>query len=111
MAYTPERGDIIWVTAETRMRYAHTTRLRVVVISPLAYNEKVGLLLACPITSEIKGYPFEVRIPPEVHVPGAILADQVKSLDWQVRKAEWIGSLPAPTMADILQKLGTLLED
>ncbi len=110
MEYTPERGDIIWITTEARTRYAHTTRLRVAVISPLAYNEKVGLLLACPIVSEIKAYPFEVRIPSEVNVPGAILADQVKSLDWQVRKAEWIASLPAPTMADILQKLGTLLE-
>ena len=73
-----------------------------VILSPGAYNAKVGLALLCPITSQIKGYPFEVVIPPGLRVSGAILADQVKSLDWQARQAEFVAALPPPTISEIL---------
>ncbi len=79
------------------------------VLSPLAYNEKVGLAVLCPITSQEKGYPFEVKIPQGLAVSGVVLADQVKSLDWRAREAERICALPAEVMAEILGKLGTLL--
>jgi mRNA interferase MazF len=80
-----------------------------VVLSPVAYNGKVGLAILCPITNQIKGYPFEVLLPPGMAVSGAILADQVKSLDWRARDAEWICTLPGETVNEVLQKLGTLL--
>jgi mRNA interferase MazF len=69
----------------------------------------VGLAIYCPVTSQEKGYPFEVRIPEGLAVVGVILADQVKSLDWRVREAERICGLGRRTMAEVLAKLGTLL--
>lgn len=80
------------------------------VLSPSAYNEKVGLALLCPVTSQVKGYPFEVPIPDDVKVSGVILADQVKSLDWRVRKVELICRLPVPTVDEALKKIGVLLK-
>jgi mRNA interferase MazF len=80
-----------------------------VVLSPLAYNKKVGLALFCPITSKIKGYPFEVGIPSGLSISGVILADQVKSLDWRARRAELICPLPKKSVTEVLQKLSTLL--
>ena len=79
------------------------------VLSPAAYNGKVGLAILCPITTQIKGYPFEVPIPAGLAVTGAILADQVKSLDWRVREAELICTLPVKTVSQVLRKLSVLL--
>ena len=67
------------------------------------------LALLCPITNQRKGYPFEVRIPSRLRVTGVVLADQIKSLDWRVRQAEFICALPAETVAEVLAKLATLL--
>ena len=80
------------------------------ILSPADYNGKVGLALLCPITSQIKGYPFEVLLPAGTRVQGAILSDQLKSLDWRVRKAEMICSLPRPVVNEVLAKLNTLLQ-
>ena len=79
------------------------------VISPGSYNRKVRLAIFCPVTSQIKGYPFEVVIPDGLAVEGAILSDQVKSLDWQARRAEFLCRLPRPTILEIIQKLSTLI--
>lgn len=79
------------------------------VLSPVAYNEKVGLALCCPITSRIKGYPFEVVLPDGLPILGAVLADQAKSLDWNARRFESAGTAPAETVAEVLGKLLTLL--
>jgi len=79
------------------------------VLSPAAYNGKVGLAILCPITSQVKGYPFEVQIPEGLPLEGAILSDQAKSLDWKARKAELICRLPRDTVEQTLLKLGTLL--
>jgi mRNA interferase MazF len=68
------------------------------------------MALFCPITSQIKGYPFEVVIPDGLKIGGAILADQLKSLDWKIRQAEFVCKLPAETVDEVLQKLTTLLE-
>ena len=73
------------------------------------YNGKAGLALFCPITSQVKGYPFEVLVPDDLPVQGAILSDQVKSLDWRARQAEPICRLPDSTTADVLSKALTLL--
>ena len=79
------------------------------VLSPLAYNRTVGLALLCPITSRVKGYPFEVALPPGLPVRGVVLADQIKSLDWRARRAEVLAPLPTGTLDEILRKAGFLL--
>jgi len=109
MAYVPGRGDVVWITLTPQAGHEQAGRRPAVVLSPAAYNGKVGLAIMCPITNQIKGYPFEVLIPAGLAVSGAILADQVKSLDWKARRAELICTLPAATVAEVLQKLGTLL--
>ena len=81
------------------------------VLSPSSYNGKVGLAILCPVTSQMKGYPFEVTIPAGSKLGGVVLADQAKSLDWRVRKAEFICKLPRQTTNEVLEKLGTLLGD
>lgn len=107
--YVPERGDVVWITLDPQAGHKQTGRRPAVVLSPVSYNGKVGLAIFCPITRQVKGYPFEVQIPAGLTVSGAILADQVKSLDWRARSAERICALPARTIAEVLGKLGTLL--
>ena len=110
-AYVPQRGDVVWITLNPQAGHEQSGRRPAVVLSPAAYNDKVGLAVLCPITNQIKGYPFEIVIPVSLAVTGVILADQVKSLDWRSRNAELICTLPAETVAEVLQKLSTLLSD
>ena len=109
MAYLPDRGDIVWLTFNPQAGHEQAGRRPALVLSPVAYNDKAGLAILCPVTSQIKGYPFEVLIPEGLKVSGAILADQVKSLDWRVRQAEWICGLPEAALVEVLQKLSTLI--
>ncbi len=107
--YVPERGDVIWLTLNPQAGHEQSGRRPAVVLSPKSYNKGVGLAILCPITSHIKGYPFEVLIPGGLPVTGAILSDQVKSLDWGARDAELICALPDEVLSEVFQKLGTLL--
>lgn len=107
--YVPERGDLIWITLNPQAGHEQAGRRPAVVISPAIYNNKVGLAILCPVTSKIKGYPFEVNLPANLPVEGVILSDQVKNLDWRDRKAEFIGQLPAPVVREMLKKLNTLV--
>ncbi|MCP4361266.1 MAG: endoribonuclease MazF [Chloroflexi bacterium] len=109
MAYQPKRGDVVWLTFNPQAGHEQAGRRPALILSPAAYNGKVGLAILCPITSKIKGYPFEVVIPNGLKVSGAILSDQVKSLDWRIRKAEFFCKLPSATIDEVLQKLNTLL--
>jgi mRNA interferase MazF len=109
MATIPNRGDIVWVTFNPQTGHEQAGRRPALVLSPAAYNGKVGLAILCPITSQVKGYPFEVLIPDGLKISGTILSDQVKSLDWKARQAEFVCKLPATTMDEVLQKLNTLL--
>jgi mRNA interferase MazF len=109
MAYVPERGDTIWITLNPQAGHEQAGRRPAVVLSPALYNGRVGLVICCPITNQIKGYPFEVVLPSGLAVTGAVLSDQVKSLDWRVRNATFICALAPATIAEILQKLGTLV--
>jgi mRNA interferase MazF len=110
MAYIPERGDVIWITLDPQAGHEQKGRRPALVISPAAYNKKVGLAICCPITSQVKGYPFEVVIPSDMPVEGAILSDQVKNLDWKAKDAKKICGLPVPALDEVLQKLSTLIE-
>lgn len=107
--YIPRRGDVVWLSFNPQAGHEQASRRPAMVLSPEAYNARVGLALLCPVTSQVKGYPFEVGIPDNDRVSGVILADQVKSLDWRARQAELIISLPAHTVEEVLAKLGTLL--
>lgn len=111
MAYKPDRGDIVWVSLNPQTGHEQAGRRPAVVVSPRAYNERVGLALLCPITSQVKGYPFEVAIPDGAGVAGVVLSDQVKSLDWQARKAEFAGTLAASALSEVLAKLATLVAE
>lgn len=108
-AYVPDRGDVVWITLAAQAGHEQAGRRPAVVLSPAAYNGKVGLALLCPITNQMKGYPFEVAIPAGLPVTGVVLSDQVKSLDWRVRQAERICPLPQASLGEVLQKLGALL--
>jgi mRNA interferase MazF len=107
--YIPQCGDVVWITLNPQAGHEQAGRRPAVVLSPENYNGKIGLAILCPITNQIKGYPFEVLLPAGLPVAGAILSDQVKSLDWRARNAELICTLPAETISEVLQKLGSLL--
>jgi mRNA interferase MazF len=109
--YIPRRGDAVWITLVPQAGHEQSGRRPAVVLSPEAYNAKVGLALFCPVTSQVKGYPWEVRIPDGLTISGVVLADQVKSLDWRSRSALKICTLPESAVVEILDKLGTLLRD
>ena len=109
MTYIPDSGDIIWITLNPQAGHEQAGRRPALVLSPKAYNGKVGLAILCPITTKIKGYPFEVKIPKGIKASGAILSDQVKSLDWGARKTEFFCKLPATTFNEVVQKLSTLI--
>ena len=108
-SYVPERGDAIWLMFDPQAGHEQAGRRPAVVLSPSAYNQRVGLALLCPITSQIKGYPFEVKIPVGLPIGGVVLADQIKSLDWRVRHATAITRLPEAVIIEVLQKLQSLL--
>lgn len=107
--YVPARGDVVWITFNPQAGHEQAGRRPALVVSPTSYNGKVGLAVFCPITSQVKGYPFEVAIPSGLKVAGVVLSDQVKSLDWRVRKVQVICKLPQDTIVEVIDKLGTLL--
>jgi len=107
--YVPDRGDLVWIDFNPQSGHEQAGRRPALVLSPARYNGKVGLMLLCPVTSQIKGYPFEANIPDGLKVKGTILSDQVKSLDWKARKTEFICRIPDSVVNEALRKLNTLL--
>ncbi len=105
----PERGDLIWLDCTPQSGREQAGRRPALVLSPSAYNAKVGLALICPITSKVKGYPFEVLLPAGGPVEGVVLADQLRSLDWRSRQAEVLGKAPISVVERVLQLIGALL--
>ena len=109
--YVPDRGDIVWLQFDPRAGHEQAGHRPALVVSPKSYNQKVGLALFCPITSHIKGYPFEVVLPREGKASGAVLSDQIKSLDWRVRRAKRISRAPKDVVKEVLAKIRSLIED
>jgi mRNA interferase MazF len=105
MSYIPRRGDLVWLSFDPQAGHEQAGRRPAFVLSPESYNRKTGLFLACPVTSKIKGYPFEVPLPAGLPVGGVILADQIKSLDWNVRRAEFASRTPD----DVVQEAVALI--
>ncbi|MBI4905753.1 MAG: endoribonuclease MazF [Acidobacteria bacterium] len=107
--FVPDAGDFVWLTFDPQAGREQAGRRPVLVLSPKIYNAKSGLALACPITSQVKGYPFEVAVPEGVGASGVILADHVKSIDWKARKAERFGRCTNEVMDEVLARLAPLL--
>lgn len=105
--YVPEAGDIVWLNFTSQPGHEQAGHRPALVISPAAYNNKTSLMICCPMTTQIKNYPFEVLVagtPPSV-----ILADQLKSLDWRARKAKRKGAVPADELAEVRAKIVALI--
>jgi len=105
----PERGDIVWLSFNPQSGHEQFGRRPALVISPQEYNEKTDLAIFCPITNQVKGYPFEVKIPDNLEISGVILSDQIKSLDWRTRNAEFICKLPKSLLNETISKINALL--
>lgn len=107
--YVPERGDVVWITLDPQAGHEQAGRRPALVLSPAGYNGRVGLALFCPITNQVKGYPFEVLLPEGLNVTGVVLADLVKNLDWKARKASLITKAPIDVVARVVERLSALL--
>lgn len=109
--YFPERGDIVWLQFDPQAGHEQAGKRPALVLSPKEYNQKTGLALFCPVTSKVKGYPFEVRLPEELPIEGVILTDQIKNLDWISRSAQFACKIPAEIMQEVILKLEVLFKD
>ncbi|MCL4551509.1 MAG: endoribonuclease MazF [Bacteroidetes bacterium] len=107
--YIPDCGDIVWLSFNPQSGHEQSGRRPALVISPLAYNNKTDLAIFCPITSLVKGYPFEVKLPDNLEIAGVILSDQIKNLDWKTREAEYICKLSKLLLTETLNKINALL--
>ena len=105
--YVPDAGEIVWLNFTPQAGHEQAGRRPALVLSPAAYNGKTGLAICCPMTTQVKNYPFEVPI--AGNPPGVVLADQVKSLDWRIRKATRKGTASASELADVRAKLRSLI--
>ena len=108
--YVPHQGDVVWLEFNPQAGHEQAGLRPAFVISPKSYNGLVGLALMCPITSKVKGYPFEVLLPKQFKVKGAILSDQIKSLDFRARKAKWLAKVPAEIITEVLAKIQTIIK-
>ncbi len=109
LPYVPDRGVLVWLMFSPQAGHEQAGRRSALVLSPRRYNATVGLALLCPVTSKVKGYPFEVAVPEGLSVSGVVLADQVRSLDWRSRGAQFACTAGDGVVTEVLQKLETLL--
>ena len=107
--YAPDRGDLIWLNFTPQTGHEQAGKRPALVLSPKEYNGKTGLLIACPVSSKAKGYPFEVIVTGK-KINGVILSDQVKSLDWKARKASFAEKAADTVVSETQAKLHLLLE-
>ena len=106
-SYVPDTGEIVWVSFDPQAGHEQAGHRPAVVLSPAGYNNRAGLMVCCPMTSQIKNYPFEVVIAGAT--PGAVLADQVKSLDWRKRGARRKGMISTAELAEVRAKIRALI--
>jgi mRNA interferase MazF len=105
----PDAGDLVWLTFDPQTGREQRGRRPALILSPRAYNSRTELALACPITSRVKGYPFEVLLPDEGPVKGAVLADHVRNLDWAARQVQFVKKAPQDIVADVRERLRVLI--
>ena len=109
-AYVPDAGDLVWLTSDPQAGHEQRGRRPALILSPRVYNAKARLAIACPITSQIKGYPFEVELPPAGTIIGVVLADHVKNLDWEARRIVFETKAPSEVLTEVRERLRALLE-
>ncbi|MDA8092881.1 MAG: endoribonuclease MazF [Betaproteobacteria bacterium] len=107
--FVPERGDIVWLDFNPQAGHEQSGRRPALVLSTKGYNGKTNLAVVCPITNKVKGYPFEVLLP-EGPVTGAVLSDQVASLDWVVRRAVRVAAVGDDILGEVLAKIVALIQ-
>lgn len=105
--YVPDAGDIVWLQFDPQVGHEQAGHRPALVLSPARYNKARGMMICCPMTSKIKGYPFEVVV--SIDPPSAILSDQIKSLDWRARRASFKGKVSETALAETLAKIKALL--
>ncbi len=107
--YVPNRGDIVWMSFTPQAGHEQAGHRPALVVSPREYNAITSLALCCPITSQVKGYPFEVALPPGGSITGVVLADQIRSVDWRARGARFERRCSSAVISEVIGKVGTLL--
>jgi mRNA interferase MazF len=105
--YVPERGDIVWLQFDPQAGHGQVGHRPVLVLSPSRYNKLRGMMICCPMSSRIKGYPFEVVVSRDT--PSVVFSDQIKSLDWRARKAIHKDKASPEVLAEVQAKLAILL--
>ena len=108
--YIPRRGDIVWLNFDPRPGHEQAGRRPAFVISPDGYNSRSGLFIVCPITSQAKGYPFEVAVPAGLPVAGVVLSDQINNLDWKARLPEFACRMPEKFLREVGARILPLIE-
>lgn len=106
-SYVPDSGDIVWLSFDPQTGRGQAGHRPAVVLSPAAYNAKTSLMICCPMTTQIKGYPFEVMVAGDT--PSVVLSDQIKSLDWRKRRAKRKGTVPATELGEVRAKIRALI--
>jgi mRNA interferase MazF len=110
-AYCPKRGDVVWLSFTPQAGHEQAGHRPALTLSPESYNKKTGLALFCPMTTQVKNYPFEVPVSsPADKAHGVVLSDQVKILDWKVRRARFYFRAPDSVLSEVSSKLSVLLE-
>lgn len=107
-SYCPRRGDVVWITLDPQRGREQAGHRPALVLSPEVYNRRTGLAIMCPVTSQMKGYPFEVEIPAGLKIAGAVLVDHVKNMDWKARGAKLAAVLPETAVREVSAKLKVL---
>lgn len=108
--YIPERGDIVWLDLNPVRGHEQGGRRPAIVVSPGKYNVRSGLMLACPVTSQMKGYPFEIEFKTK-SVQGVILADQIRSIDWTQRRVEKTGTVSETVLTEVQRYVKKLISE
>lgn len=109
-SYIPDRGDIVWLQFDPQAGHEQAGRRPAFVVSPRTYNRRVGLALFCQLTSRVKGYPFDVVLPEGGKAQGAILSDQIKSMDWRARRAVRFDRVSEDTVAEVTARIAVLVD-
>lgn len=107
-SYVPDAGDLVWLTFDPQAGHEQCGG-QPALLSPRGYNAKAGLAVACPITSQVKGYPFEVAIPSTGKITGVVLSDHVKNLDWEARRVVFEAKADDEVLSEVRERLRALL--
>lgn len=108
--YIPDRGDIVWLDFNPQAGHEQKGRRPAIILSPKSYNEKTNLALVCPITTQIKNYPFEVKLNEYLTTKGVVISDQIKSLDWKCRNVGFIEKVDRDIINNVISKSILLLK-